>query len=105
MRSAEASPKDGESGAATNLPRVDSPRYNRDGVFQGIQFFAIRPGALLDLLGLRNGDTVVSVNGRALTRVEVEAFLDVWRVSSGVFELEIARDDHRFTFELRLKDC
>jgi general secretion pathway protein C len=33
----------------------------------GFKVFAIRPGSLFDRLGLRNGDTLRSINGRALT--------------------------------------
>ena len=42
----------------------------REGKAQGLKLYAIRPNTFLALLGLQNGDTVKSVNGRDLTNGE-----------------------------------
>ena len=39
----------------------------RGGVVVGFKLYAIRPGSVLALLGLRNGDTVEAINGSPLT--------------------------------------
>lgn len=36
----------------------------RDGQVRGLKLYGIRPGSLAKLLGFRNGDLVVSINGR-----------------------------------------
>jgi hypothetical protein len=38
----------------------------QDGVMRGVKMYGIRPGSLPKLLGFRNGDLVVSINGVAL---------------------------------------
>ncbi len=39
----------------------------RNGRPNGFKLYAIRPGSVYALLGLRNGDTIISVNGQAIT--------------------------------------
>lgn len=40
------------------------------GRVQGLRFYAVRPGSLLAALGVQNGDIMLSVNGRSMSRPE-----------------------------------
>lgn len=62
----------------------------RDGVVRGFKLYGIRPGSLPKLLGFRNGDLLVSVNGVALNGVDgaMGAVQGLRRVDSLAVELE-----------------
>jgi general secretion pathway protein C len=52
-----------------------TPHYT-EGVTDGLRLYAVRPGSLHAALGLRNGDTVLALDGRPLTapRQALEAY-------------------------------
>jgi general secretion pathway protein C len=39
----------------------------RNGLVEGVKLYAIRPGSVWAALGLKNGDSILSVNGRPLS--------------------------------------
>jgi hypothetical protein len=68
-----------------------------DGQFRGFKMYGIRPGSLPNLLGFRNGDMIVGINGQPLTRVEDA--LNIYpnlRTPSSV-ALEVERKGEMFT--------
>ncbi|MGB1016682.1 MAG: hypothetical protein ACPG4T_21265 [Nannocystaceae bacterium] len=57
------------------LMKKDGPQSKiipsfKNGVAQGFKIYRITNGSLLRMLGFKNGDTIVSVNGRELTGVD-----------------------------------
>ena len=62
----------------------------RDGVVRGFKLYGIRPGSLPKLLGFRNGDLLVSVNGVALNGIDgaMGTVRQLRRVDSLAVELE-----------------
>ena len=44
--------------------------WTKDGKMEGFKLYAIRPGSVVALLGLSNGDTVHEINGFPLSSVE-----------------------------------
>lgn len=72
-------------GAARLLPS------ERDGVMIGVRVFGVRPGTLPARLGVRNGDTLVSINGVSFAgSPDVERLLAIARDSTAA-ELVILR--------------
>lgn len=65
----------------------------KNGKPQGFRLYSIHPGSLYAKLGVRNGDTLRAVNGRALTTPDktIEIFNDM--KDSSQFELAIIRDN------------
>ena len=43
----------------------------RSGLVEGVKVYAIRPGSVWAALGLKNGDTIVSVNGRPILMTNI----------------------------------
>ena len=67
----------------------------QNGVFAGLKMFSIRPGTVLDQLGLQNGDTLVEIDGHLL--YSTRQFLALLDGSSPKTELtlRISRFDSR----------
>lgn len=57
------------NGAVASSARV-LPQIDADGGIAGMRLFGVKPGAFLDRIQLRNGDTVSTVNGQPLTSPE-----------------------------------
>lgn len=73
------------AGAARLIPS------ERDGVMIGVRVFGVRPGTLPARLGVRNGDTLVSINGVSLAGApDIERLLSIARDSTAA-ELVILR--------------
>lgn len=62
------------------------------GVVVGFKLFAIRPGSLFTLLGLRNGDLVRTISGQAVTGPEQALAAYAALRSSTVIPVELTRD-------------
>ena len=62
----------------------------RDGVMRGVKLYGIRPGSLPKLLGLRNGDLVVSINGVAVNGMDAASgtYRRLRRVDTLAVEIE-----------------
>lgn len=62
----------------------------RDGVMRGLKLYGIRPGSLPKLLGFRNGDLIVRINGMPVSGVDgaMGAYAKLRRVDALAVELE-----------------
>ncbi|MEM7158307.1 MAG: hypothetical protein AAF799_36040 [Myxococcota bacterium] len=62
----------------------------RDGESDGFKLYGIRPGSLPKQLGLKNGDTVRMVNGRALLSIDdaMDAYMKLRKSKKLEFEIE-----------------
>lgn len=62
----------------------------RDGVMRGMKLYGIRPGSLPKLLGLRNGDLLVSIDGVALNGMDaaIGTFRRLRKVDTLAVEIE-----------------
>ncbi len=61
----------GEDGLNQHMRRVRIIPNYKDGQQTGFKLFAIRPGSLLQAMGLRNGDTVTGINGKTVNTPEL----------------------------------
>ncbi len=61
----------------------------RDGVSDGLRLYAIRRGSILQLLGLRNGDTLTAVNDMPLTSMDasLQAYRELRRSDRTVLQI------------------
>jgi type II secretory pathway component PulC len=63
------------------------------GRVQGPRFYAVRPGSLFAALGVRNGDTMLSVNGRSMSRLECvpELLTELFGDPPGFLDIQLVR--------------
>jgi S1-C subfamily serine protease len=78
-----------------------SGRYERRD--EGLELLSIRQGMLFDQMGLRPGDTILSLNGQAPDGLDLLANTPDTDLLSGAFELEILRDGARQTVKVTLE--
>lgn len=68
---------------------LEMRRPNRD----GMEVLAITPGGAADSIGLRPGDRLRAINGRALTGIgAADAYADAMATSGGQVRLDVVRD-------------
>lgn len=69
----------------------------RDGQMRGFKMYGIRPGSLPNLLGFKNGDMIVGINGQPMT--SIESALGVYETlrAPGPVAVEVDRKGERFT--------
>jgi type II secretory pathway component PulC len=63
----------------------------RHGALEGLTFHAVRPGSLLAALGVQNGDTMLSINGQAVSKPGC-APLDVFSDPPEVLDIDLVRE-------------
>jgi general secretion pathway protein C len=63
----------------------------RDGVLQGFRIFSILPGSVYEQLGLKNGDTITSINGSRLDSPEKMLDLYAKLAQADLVEVELER--------------
>ena len=69
----------------------------------GLRVFAVFPGSPADVGGVRPGDLLVSVAGRALTTLaDLEALMRSFNPTSGKVEVVLLRDGEELTLEIDL---
>lgn len=75
----------------------------RDGVVRGFKLYGIRRGTLPKLLGMKNGDMIVAINGEKLSSIDkvMELYTKLRRASHLEFELE--RKGSPLTLQLEVK--
>lgn len=67
----------------------------RDAGSDGARVLAVTPGGAAERLGLRPGDRLLAVNGRALDANAAEALAAAVQAGDGSLRLEVARDGRR----------
>jgi type II secretion system protein C len=88
---------------ASFLRQVRIVPYLENGKPQGFQLFDIVPGSIVAQVGLKNGDVVERVNGRAIhTPQDAMQFFSTLQNGSGV-TLEILRNHHPLTISVDLR--
>lgn len=75
----------------------------KDGETRGFKFYGIRPGSLPKLIGLKNGDLLLSVNGNDLTSLDQAMGLYTKLRRASNLEVVIERKGQEVTKEIEVK--
>lgn len=75
----------------------------RDGVTQGFKVYGLRPGSLPNLLGLKNGDLLVAINGARLASFNEFAALRRQLPSAESVALDVVRKGEPLRISMRLE--
>lgn len=73
----------------------------RGGSAAGVRLFAIRPGSIWQAIGLENGDTVTTVNGRGISVTSLRDDFEALRKASAL-ELEMLRNGAAMQLKLSI---
>lgn len=93
--------------ALENLPlllqQARAVPYFKDGQSVGLRLFAIRPDSLYSKIGLRNGDILMSINGKSLADLSeaIKLFETMKQERSFTLVLERNRETSEFRYEVR----
>ena len=68
----------------------------------GYRVTSLRPGSDLEAIGLRAGDVVLSIDGRAINTVDDAARAYAWLRLTDHFRVELLRGAERLTFRYRV---
>jgi hypothetical protein len=91
-----------DTGKLTNAASI-SRRYQTGGTYKGFQIYSVYQNSLLFLLGLRDNDTVLKVNGKVLDTKEdaYDAFAKFKKTNTIIVVVERGGNELKLTYRVR----
>jgi hypothetical protein len=91
-----------DTGKLTNAASI-SRRYQTGGTYRGFQLYSVYQNSLLWLLGFRDHDTILKINGKAMDTKEdfYDAFAKLKKSAQIVVTLERSSNEMKLTFNIR----